>query len=291
MPVEYQFSTSEIQKKIEKGINEMPAMSPAVTKIIELANKSDALPRDLLSVIKLDPVMTGKILKLINSVLFALPQKVNIIDQAIILLGMNTIKNLALTTAVSGMFQRKKSGGSTQKMDELWHHSLGCAIAAKAMAKLAGVPRSQVEEYFTAGLLHDIGKLILVQSVAEDYEIIVKDANMRGMQAVLLEEECFDISHEIIGHTLGEKWNLKQDLLETIRHHHNPNIDQISTMTMIIYASNYYCMKHKIGFCDNVGNTTIDDKIWGLLKINEEQVIDIFDDLPIKLAEAKQMIN
>ncbi|MDZ7640457.1 MAG: HDOD domain-containing protein [Desulfurivibrio sp.] len=126
-------SGEQREKKLRHFIARMPSLSTTVTKVLEVCNRPDTSPNDLNRVISLDPVLTGQVLKLINSAYYSLPNEIGSLTRAIIMLGLNTVKNLALSTAVLGSLGQEESFHSLE-MDAFWTHSLGVGVTAKALA-------------------------------------------------------------------------------------------------------------------------------------------------------------
>ncbi|MCX7654895.1 MAG: HDOD domain-containing protein, partial [Treponemataceae bacterium] len=150
--------TPEVERKIDSYIKNMPSLPTTVAKVLEVCNNPRTSPADLNQVISLDPVLVGRVLKLINSAYYGLGQQVTSLVRAIIMLGINTVKNLALSSAVLRNLTSRKDFQALE-MDGFWRHSLCVGVAAKMIAKKRGVDPKLTEEYFAAGLLHDIGKI------------------------------------------------------------------------------------------------------------------------------------
>ncbi len=226
----------------------VPSLSPTITKIIQIANDVNASANELIQVIKLDPVLTGKVLKMINSVYYGMPQKVVSLGRAVVLLGINTVKNLALSTAVLGTFKQSGKMGDFN-MNLFWEHCLGCAVGSKLLAQSKNTPKSLLEEYFIAGLLHDIGKLALVQYAYEDYEKVLsairEESNIRELS---IEEKILGTNHAKIGGMIAEKWQLTEPLKESILEHHNPIIVETDfSIKAAVYIANIDCNRKGLG--------------------------------------------
>ncbi|HPA73891.1 MAG TPA: HDOD domain-containing protein, partial [Spirochaetota bacterium] len=145
--------------KVKESIDRMPSLSPVIHKINEVANNVRSSAQDLTDVIQFDPVLTAKVIRMVNSAYFGLPQEVKSLKQAVVMLGINTIKNVAISSAFLGKAYLK--GSTVLDGEEFWRHSLGVAVAAKMIAKRLGVEEKFIEEYFIAGLIHDIGKILI----------------------------------------------------------------------------------------------------------------------------------
>lgn len=199
----------------------MPSLSTTVTKVLEICNRPDTSANDLNKVISLDPVLTGNVLKLINSAYYAFQNKVTSLTRAIIILGLNTVKNLALSTAVLDSLGKTTSAqGFT--MDDFWTHSIGVGVAAKTFAKEKKVPSEDLEEFFVGGLLHDLGKIPLNNRFPEDYGLALEKAKLSECPIYQAENGVFDIDHGMVGEMIAEKWNLDQRISEALRYHHSP---------------------------------------------------------------------
>ncbi|MCX5865521.1 MAG: HDOD domain-containing protein [Deltaproteobacteria bacterium] len=206
---------------IQKYIERMPSLSTTVTKVLEVCNTPSTSANDLNRVIALDPVLTGQVLKLINSAYYSLPNQINSLTRAIIMLGINTVKNLALSTAVLGSMGREDSFRSLS-MDAFWTHSLCVGVMAKALAGLKGIPGMMQEEFFVAGLLHDLGKIPLNNCFAEEYRQAMELSSLEQGPLSQAEEMMLGFDHSRAGKMIADKWQLNLGLTELLRFHHTP---------------------------------------------------------------------
>ena len=162
--------TPEVRlRAIQNYISKMPSLSTTVTKVMEICNKPDTSPNDLNRVISLDPVLTGQVLKLVNSAYYSLPNQVTSLTRAIIMVGLNTVKNLALSAAVLQNLGSKESFQALS-MEDFWTHSITVGVTAKRLAAAKRIPVAEREEYFVAGLLHDLGKIPLNNRFPGEYK-------------------------------------------------------------------------------------------------------------------------
>lgn len=212
------------EKRIEdiRGyISRMPSLPITAAKVLEVCNDPEVSPHALNRVISLDPVLTGQVLGLINSAYYSLPKKTTSLARAIIMLGINTVKNLALSTAI---IQRigTKSLFKTLSAENFWIHSLCVGVLAKTLAAIKGVPAMEREGYFVAGLLHDLGKIPLNSLFPREYSRILKSAESWQIPLHSRETAVFEMDHGTVGKMLAEKWGLGDTINETIFHHHSP---------------------------------------------------------------------
>jgi HD-like signal output (HDOD) protein len=240
-------------KKIQDYVARMPSLSTTVMKVLEICNNPDASPHDLKQVISLDPVLTGRVLKLINSAYYSLRHPVSSLARAIIMLGLNTIKNLALSFAILENF---RGNGSFRAFstDEFWTHSLSVGVAAKSLAAIKEIPLSEREEYFVAGLLHDLGKLPINNQFPEEYYQVREQAVREQGSLHHTEVALLGLDHCIIGNMIAQKWRLGMTLIESLSHHHNPHesSEQNRFFVSIVSLANLYANQQKLGCAGDI---------------------------------------
>jgi HD-like signal output (HDOD) protein len=209
-----------LKKEAERYIHNMPSLPTSVLKVMEVCNDPHSEPADLSYVISLDPVLTGRVLKLVNSAYYSPAQDVPTLVRAIIRLGLNTVKNLALSSAILESL-RRKGGGQAINMEAFWRHSLGVGVASKVLAKKRGIDSKLLEEYFTAGLLHDIGKIPLNTIASDAYAVTMKTAEQRRQSFIKMEDTLLGINHCICGSWIVDAWKLEGPVGDVIVYHHN----------------------------------------------------------------------
>jgi len=235
-------------KLIQKYIDRMPSLSTTVTKVLEICNRPNTSANDLNRVISLDPVLTGQVLKLINSAYYSLPNQISSLTRAIIMLGLNTVKNLALSTAVLGSMGREDSFQSLA-MDEFWAHSICVGVMAKALAVRKGIPVMLQEEYFVGGLLHDLGKIPLNNCFADEYRQSLELARLDQGPLTRAEDLMLGFNHGAVGRMIAEKWQLSSSLVEVLRHHHSPenSAENVRGLVGIVALANTYANLFDVG--------------------------------------------
>jgi putative nucleotidyltransferase with HDIG domain len=209
-----------IQVKINRFIQSMPPLPITVSKILEITKNPQVTATELNDVISLDPVLTGKVLKLINSAYYSLPNQITSIVRAIVMLGINTVKNLALSTSIVSTVNNKKNFNALD-MDGFWRHSICVGVMAKTFAKKQNVDSKKLEEYFVAGLLHDIGKIPLNSQIPELYLKIMNYAFQKKVPLYMAESSALKVNHAEIGFQIAQLWNLNLSLFSSICFHHN----------------------------------------------------------------------
>jgi len=236
----------DLQQTLFKMVDKMPAFPNSVTKILQLTSDINCSPKDIVQVIDHDPVMTMKILKLVNSAYFGLARKITSIKHGVVFVGVNTIKNLALTIATVGKLPKESRTGLN--MTNFLLHSLGTATVSRLLGQRLNVPSTEANDYFVAGLLHDFGKVVFAQFMPNEFEIALQKAKNEGIS--LFEAEIMEIGadHSQIGGMLGEKWQLPEDLATCIREHHYPVDDgKVAQMCDCVLTANLIVKQKRFG--------------------------------------------
>ena len=261
--------------RINRFIQSMPPLPVAITKILEVARDPNVDAKKLNDIITLDPVLTGKVMKLINSAYYSLPNRITSVVRAIVMLGINTVKNLVLSTAVISSINEEKNFTSLD-MENFWRHSICVGAMAKQFALEQKINPKQSEEYFVAGLLHDIGKIPLNAVIPERYLEAIDAARTRQISLHNIESELFEINHSDVGYRISELWKLNKNLKNTIRYHHNLNALEkdekkfAATVTLADIVAN----RASIGFSGNCCPDPVEEeifKITGLSPANVEK--------------------
>ena len=250
-------------KRIKIFISRMPSLSTTTTKVLQICNSPTTSPNDLSRVISLDPVLTGNVLKLVNSAYYSLRSQVTTLTRAIIMLGLNTIKNLVLSTSILNSIGGKRSFQALH-MNDFWTHSVCVGVASKFIARQMNVPTSLHEEYFVAGLLHDLGKIPLNSIFPDAYGHVLRKVDPRQEPLFNVEKELLGIDHSVVGKMIAEKWQLNQALNDAICFHHDSEQVEADSRQMadIVALANIFSNTYRIGsagdgFADEAGASTL----------------------------------
>jgi len=210
----------EVIQKVVDRLKDIPTLPQVVQKIVEIVDSPHTSASDLNKAISNDQALSAKVLKLVNSAFYGFPKKIETLTQAIVILGFNTVRSLALSISMLDFFS---SRGREHQLNyvEYWKHSIATSIMARAIAKKA-FPQ-MAEEAFVSGLLHDIGILILDQFLPGEFAKAYGRMKKDGLQLYRAEREELNISHCDVGRLLAIKWNLPDPLLYSISYHHTPS--------------------------------------------------------------------
>lgn len=200
-------------------VDEIPVFSQTVSNILKLIENPKSSARDIEIEVLKDQGFTTKILKLANSAYFGVTRQVSSIAQAVPIVGFQAIRSMVLAASV-GKVMNKALPGYTLESEALWHHAQISAITARILAKK--VKFKQVEEAYTAGLLKDIGKVVLDHYLSDQFQAIIEEVNKGEKSFIEVEEMVIGYNHSQVGALVAEKWKLPLELVEAISCHHEP---------------------------------------------------------------------
>jgi putative nucleotidyltransferase with HDIG domain len=236
----------ELSQKLAAAVDGMPAFPKSVQAILDLTRDVNCTPRDLVQVIDKDPVVTVKILKVVNSAYYSLPKQITSINHAVVFLGFNTIKNLALGIAAIGMLPRSNAAGFDVQQYLL--HSLATASIAKELG--SRVDGADPMDCFIAGLLHDFGKVVFAQFMPAEFKKALDASQTDGSSLHEALRQTIGVDHTVVGGMLVEKWRFAPQLVETIQNMHGPQVRD-TPMIACVFAANQISKKLAFGFGGN----------------------------------------
>jgi HD-like signal output (HDOD) protein len=244
-------------RNIRSYIAHLPGLSTTAVKVLETCNNPQASPNDLNRVISLDPVLTGQVLRLINSAYYSLRLPVSSLTRAIIMLGINTVKNLVLSFAILEQLRHRQSFRALSA-EKFWAHSLGVGVIAKCIARAKGVSLTDQEEFFVCGLLHDLGKIPLNHQFPDEYCQALELARRSHCPLAHAEGVIFGFDHGTIGGLIAEKWRLSPALNEGLGYHHQPDksLPEHQQMVFIVALADIFSQLLDIGSCESASNGT-----------------------------------
>ncbi|MFH0911152.1 MAG: HDOD domain-containing protein [Planctomycetota bacterium] len=258
-------------KSIVEGIVDLPTLPQVVTILLDVIDDPDSSVQDVHRIMGRDPSLTTRVLKLVNSAFYALPNRISSITQAIVILGFNTVKSLAVSASVLDLFSPRNEDFS---YEEFWAHNVGCAAVANALARRYG--KADPDTAFVLGLTHDIGKLILDQYAAEELKSILAIAREQAIAFEDAEKELLATSAAEVGYWLAKKWKFPDDLSDAIRYQHRiaeaPN-ETVRNLVAICLLSVYVCRVKEYGHAGSYGKPMLPIEPWRMLGMS-------LDDLP-----------
>ena len=224
-------------KTLLSRLETLPSPPALYTQVMAEIQSPNSSFRKVGELIARDVGMTAKILQLVNSAFFGLARRIGSPQEAVSLLGYDTVKALVLSAKIFSQFDSKRMKWFA--LDALWQHSLAASLCARTISASEKMPRKAQDEAFTAGILHDVGKLVLAQNFPDTYAGVLTQARTAGRPLCDLETECFGVSHAEIGAYLMGLWGLSTDVVDSIAYHHRaPRTGAAGQVTAVIFAAN-----------------------------------------------------
>lgn len=232
-------------EQVVAQVKDLPGLPEVTTEIIKLTDDPNATAQDINRAVGKDQALTAKVLKLANSAYYGFPRRISTVTDATVMLGFQTLRSIVMAASVSDMLSREVEGYSLGA-GELWRHSQATAMGARLLARQCKYPA--VDVAYTAGLLHDIGKVILNHYLKEAYQPVVDMVTREGVPFIEVETSILGFNHAEIGAKVGEKWNLPSPLVEAIANHHSPDQAVIDPkLTAIIHLADCLTMIMGVG--------------------------------------------
>lgn len=232
--------TNTQTKEIYKQVDNFPALPATVNKVMAVTGDPESSANDLMNAILPDPSMCATIMKIANSAFFGIPRNVSSIEQAVVVLGFEEIRNIVLGKAVFNSFQNFNL--NRESIDLFWEHSFTCGLAAKLIGEHLKLSPS---ELFIAGLIHDIGKLAMLITFPGDYALLYELTEPYQFRSVVREREEYSVSHDVIGLRILNKWLFPEKLLMAAGYHHQPEkANSYRTYPIIIQMADMLSLMH-----------------------------------------------
>lgn len=283
----------ELFEKIEdKG--QLPTLPSVITIVLELIRSSKTSASDIGQAISSDIALSTKILKIVNSAFYGFPKKIGTVSQAVVILGFNTIKSAILGVSIIEAFDDMHKGEAVYfDREEFWKHAIGTASASRAIAKVIGF--AEVEEAFVAGILHDVGKLILDQFANNKFREIIRRVHTEKIPMEKAEREVIGFTHSSIGSFIIDKWNFPETLSKAVLFHNTPNLSgddvEINKLVSIIHIANIISRSLNIGSSGEAIMPRLSRFSWDLLKLDVKQLPDIMENTLIEFRNASDFLN
>lgn len=269
-------------KRTVERIEGLPTLPTILAQMNRLMLDPKTTAKDMAQLISSDPAVASRILKVVNSAFYGFPSRISTITHAIVILGFNTVKSIVLSSSIFDAFGTKGKGDVRFKREDFWRHSVACGAACKVLAKQTG--ETTLEEFFIAGLLHDVGKVLEDQYLHDDYVAILEDVEKRGVLFREAEEARLGVDHAELGGWLFSQWKLSKALVRAVAHHHNPALadDHLKTAS-IVHLGDIFARALMVGSGGDDGIPVISKVAWDAVGLKAE-------DLPALLRETDKEI-
>jgi putative nucleotidyltransferase with HDIG domain len=268
---------------------ELPSIPAAALKVIKETDSSTSTANSVAQILSTDQALTARIVRLANSAYYGLARRVGNVSEAVVVLGMRTVRNLAIV-ASSYPWLTKPVPGYELGAKDLWLHSFGVAIGAQVVAKRARF--AQEEQAFTAGLLCDIGKLALSVWFEEKTPKMLQLAQLKGNTFSQVERMLLGYDHAEVGAYLAETWNFPKEIVEAIKYHHDP--EQCPDRTMLVdcvHMGDYLTMLMGFGLGGDGMQYRFAEDTLERLGIGVEELDDVISEFVTKYKEHEKMFE
>ena len=231
---------------IVKKVRNLPALPQVTSKLLNVFNDAKAQAKDVSKIIESDQSLATQLLKQVNSPFYGFPGRISNLQHAVVIMGFNAVKNLAIGFSMAKM--SRKGSSAVLSTEQFWEHSLGVGVGARSIGKEIGY--TCPEELLAAGLVHDVGKIILADNFAEDYEEVIKEAEETGGEVYQAEKKILGGSHDEVGEWFAKENRFPPVLTACIRYHHMPSgytSGEFMKAVQAIYIANQLCKLQGVG--------------------------------------------
>lgn len=253
----------KFKKKI-KSVNDLPTLPTVAMEVMKLVNDKESSMMDIVDVIQQDPSLTTKILKIANSAFYGMRQRIDSVNRALVVLGMTEINNLVTSISIFNTFPIDPELVSFDR-EKFWLHCAVTGEIAKAISVKLGM--KIYSEVFTAGLLHDIGKIIFDHLFHDEFAEVLEKSYFEKIPIYEAEKQIFETNHMQVGAFIGETWRLPRNLIDVMLYHHSPAKAQSNKiMVAIIDLANQLSKASDSSFSGEVLNVVITEtKAWKII--------------------------
>jgi putative nucleotidyltransferase with HDIG domain len=270
-------------------VTEISSLPEVTTRIVEVVEDPKSTAQDMHEIVKHDPALAAKILKVVNSAFYGLPSQIGSLDRAIVMLGLSAVKNIALAASLSRLFRPGAISDRFAARD-LWTHCIAVGVCARLLAQ---VSFGQLEEAFVAGLVHDMGLLVEFQVFPEKLKTVVERCQAQPHDFCAVEREIIGADHQAFGAALATKWKFPPGLRCAISHHHNPeNLKpELRTVVTAVQLADTICCQNEIGFYLTSQTQEVTEEMLELVGVSEEQVAELLEVLPERIQETERIFG
>jgi putative nucleotidyltransferase with HDIG domain len=254
--------------RFQLDIDALPTLPVIARQVLEHMNNPDSSIKDIASVVSKDQSMSTRILQLVNSAFYGFPKRIGTISHAISILGFETVKSLILGVSVIDTFKVREFD-----MLNFWRHSIETAALCSHIAGKVRYVRT--DEAFTIGLIHDVGKLVFMLKVPEEYKLLLEKHQQQGGEMWVLEREAFDLEHAQVGAQIAQLWNFPLPFINAMEEHHLVSSAEAETgsLKQIVYVSNVLTNLTE----ENQEQSPDISQALQAMGLNEEELLDFLD--------------
>lgn len=251
-----------------RDVEQLPTLPTVYLALCETVENPHSTIGDVVRVLSNDQAMVSHILRLVNSAYYGLSNRIDTVSRAVVLLGIEEVRGLVLAASVMNLFDKREDLFDFRPA-EFWGHAIATGLAARAIGKAAGI--QALENFFVAGLLHDIGKLYMFEFFEQDFIKVLKHVQQTRVLFGNAEEEVIHTNHACIGNILAREWRLTDNLCEVIRYHDNlAELPSISPMLAAVHLANVLCRALELGYAGDRLVPPVDIRVKDVLDLPQD---------------------
>jgi putative nucleotidyltransferase with HDIG domain len=277
-------STLALELVLRK-IHDLPSLPIVVMELLGSIGKEDVNIEELSEKISRDQALTAKTLRLANSSFYGMQRKVTTINEAIAILGFHCIYNLAATASLVGSFTKIEH--SNFNLRPFWRHSIATAVCARVLASQL---RIDAEHAYTAGLLHDIGRVVLATQFPQDYEAVMDFRATHDSRLIEAENAVLGIDHAAVGQALAVHWKFPESIQQAVAFHHSAEVHQIGSMASLIHIADAIAHALDLSMDEDDLVPPICLGAWNRLKLDQNAFLQVFQEAEQQFKGACQVL-
>jgi HD-like signal output (HDOD) protein len=274
-------------RSVIEASNRMGTLPVVFHRLIEMINNPNTTAAELADLVVMDPALTAKLLRLVNSPFYGLAQKIETIPRAVAMVGTRQLITLAMGATLITAF--KGVPVSLVNMQSFWSHSISCGAASRLLTRHASLP--QPENSFVAGLLHDISRLLIYTQLPNHSLYILTEAKRRQISIHNLEKETLGFTHEELGGELLRAWNCPDILVRRVARHHKPVTEDSTAEDAILPAANMLVQALGYGSSGDILILPLEPVAWTKLSLSPEKLLDQCRSLDDNIRELRAMLS
>jgi len=261
---------------IVQGTLQVASLPTVYVKIDEALNSANCSNQYLVDILSEDTALSARLLRLANSAMFNFPSKIDSVSQAITIIGTQQLRALVLASSVIKLF--KDIPAELINMEMFWRHSIACAVSARIIASLRRA--ANIEYFFLAGLLHDIGRLIMFKEVPTEIAMAMQQAKQTKQLLFKVEKEILNFDHAKLGGMLLKEWKLPAQLIDSTAFHHNPRRSaDFKDEVAVIHVADIIANSLQLGSSGEHLVPTLDNQAWDCIGLPDAIIHTVIDDL------------
>jgi putative nucleotidyltransferase with HDIG domain len=266
-----------------------PTLPTIYTSLMNVISNPRSTIQDVADVISRDQASSSKLLRIANSSFYSIKGKISTISQAVFYLGFNEVRNILLALSVMDVFS-KAGASSNYNILNLWRHSIAVGVISKLLAQKIGL--KDTEDFFVAGILHDIGKLFFMHSFKKEYDELITKAKEESRRLIDLEYEKYGVSHDLVGGMLADKWSLPHSLKKVIQFHNAGVIaGKTDTILACVHLGNIIAVMMD---SESLGDIYIPQprfEIWNVLNLPPGSLADMYQPIDESVKSAYTILK